>query len=95
MDSVERFAHGNLFQRLGFVVQNRLFRRNSIAGSKRNIESHYDVGNDFYRLWLDETMTYSSALYDGRDADLANAQRRKYDRILDRIDDEVNSMLSA
>jgi cyclopropane-fatty-acyl-phospholipid synthase len=58
--------------------------RNSRAGSKRNIMAHYDLGNDFYKLWLDETMSYSSALYqDG--ADLPTAQRAKYRRILRRL----------
>jgi cyclopropane-fatty-acyl-phospholipid synthase len=58
--------------------------RNSRAGSKRNIMAHYDLGNDFYRLWLDETMSYSSAIYaDG--ADLPTAQRTKYRRILRRL----------
>jgi cyclopropane-fatty-acyl-phospholipid synthase len=55
--------------------------RNSRAGSRRNIMAHYDLGNDFYQQWLDETMSYSAALYsDG--ADLATAQRAKYRRIL-------------
>jgi cyclopropane-fatty-acyl-phospholipid synthase len=58
--------------------------RNSRTGSKRNIMAHYDLGNDFYKLWLDETMSYSAALYsDG--ADLATAQRAKYRRILRRL----------
>ena len=39
-------------------------RRNTLSGSRRNIEAHYDLGNDFYRLFLDETMTYSSAVFD-------------------------------
>ena len=47
-------------------------------GSRRNIEAHYDLGNDFYRLFLDETMTYSSAVFDPPDQSLAEAQRRKY-----------------
>ena len=53
-------------------------RRNTKAGSRRNIEAHYDLGNDFYRLFLDETMTYSSAVFDAPDQSLADAQRRKY-----------------
>ena len=53
-------------------------------GARRNIEAHYDVGNDFYALWLDETMTYSSALYEA-DESLADAQRRKYARILSKL----------
>ncbi len=54
------------------------------GGAKRNIAYHYDVGNDFYRLWLDDTMTYSCACFEEGD-DLARAQVRKWDRILDMI----------
>jgi cyclopropane-fatty-acyl-phospholipid synthase len=84
MDELEDFAHGNLLHRVAFTLHNTLVRRNSLSGSKRNIEAHYDVGNDFYALWLDETMTYSSALFAG-DESLPQAQRRKYDRILSRL----------
>jgi cyclopropane-fatty-acyl-phospholipid synthase len=55
--------------------------RNTRAGARRNIAAHYDLGNDFYRLWLDETMTYSSALFESREQPLADAQRAKYRRI--------------
>ena len=53
-------------------------RRNTRAGARRNIAEHYDLGNDFYALWLDETMTYSSALFERPDQSLADAQRAKY-----------------
>ena len=53
-------------------------RRNSRTGSRRNIAAHYDLGNDFYRLFLDETMTYSSAVFETTDQSLADAQRNKY-----------------
>ncbi len=53
-------------------------RRNTVPGSRRNIEAHYDLGNDFYRLFLDETMTYSSAVFDTPDQSLVDAQRNKY-----------------
>lgn len=56
-----------------------LLRPNSLATSKRNIAEHYDLGNDFYRLWLDETMTYSSAYYTAPDQSLESAQIAKYD----------------
>ena len=60
--------------------------RNSRSGSKRNIMAHYDLGNDFYRLWLDPGMSYSSALYRAVDGgDLETAQRAKYRRILRRL----------
>ena len=64
---------------------NSVLRRNSVRGSTQNIRSHYDVGNDFYQLWLDKTMTYSSALYHIDGTTLENAQQSKYERILERI----------
>lgn len=57
-------------------------RRNSRKGSRRNIAFHYDLGNAFYSLWLDRTMTYSSALYASSDLSLAEAQEEKYARIV-------------
>jgi len=61
-------------------------RRNSPRGAKKNIHAHYDLGNEFYRLWLDPSMTYSSALYDGNEGKpLDAAQAAKYDRILEQI----------
>lgn len=56
-------------------------RPNSLAGSKKNIQEHYDLGNDFYRLWLDPSLTYSSALYTSPDLSLEQAQYEKYDRL--------------
>jgi cyclopropane-fatty-acyl-phospholipid synthase len=56
-------------------------RRNTRSGARRNIAAHYDLGNDFYRLWLDETMTYSGAVFESPDQSLAEAQRAKYRRI--------------
>jgi cyclopropane-fatty-acyl-phospholipid synthase len=85
IDHLEGFAHGNWWNRLGFVLMNTVVRRNSESGSRRNIEAHYDVGNAFYSLWLDETMTYSSALFERPDATLTDAQRTKYGRILEKI----------
>jgi cyclopropane-fatty-acyl-phospholipid synthase len=60
--------------------------RNSIRGSRRNIAAHYDLGNDFYRLWLDPSMTYSSALFENGERELERAQRRKYSRLLDLLE---------
>lgn len=53
-------------------------RRNTRPGSRRNIAAHYDLGNDFYRLFLDDTMTYSCAVFATPDQSLADAQRNKY-----------------
>jgi cyclopropane-fatty-acyl-phospholipid synthase len=60
--------------------------RNSRTGSRRNIAYHYDLGNDFYRLWLDPGMTYSAALFGDQDLDLEQAQRGKYRSLLGLID---------
>ncbi|WP_178862160.1 SAM-dependent methyltransferase [Thiomicrorhabdus cannonii] len=57
-------------------------RHNSVSNSRRNIAFHYDLGNAFYRLWLDPSMTYSSALFSDTHTDLGSAQRAKYQRIL-------------
>lgn len=63
--------------------------RNTRVGSQRNIQAHYDLGNDFYALWLDPTMSYSSARFDGgaaRDVEgLEAAQRRKIATVADRV----------
>jgi len=84
-DLLQRAVYGSAWQLLGYRLAH-LLRANTRSGSRRNIAAHYDLGNDFYRLWLDPTMTYSSALFEG-DAtrSLACAQRAKYRRILDRL----------
>ena len=92
LDHFDNFSDGNLINRLGFVIHNALVRRNSISGSARNIKDHYDVGNDFYSLWLDQSMTYSSALYNGTQ-DLYRAQQNKYERILSKFDKPNSSVL--
>jgi cyclopropane-fatty-acyl-phospholipid synthase len=56
-------------------------RRNTRARARQNISAHYDLGNDFYRLFLDETMTYSSAVFESPDQSLADPQRNKYRRL--------------
>lgn len=62
-----------------------LLRGNTRAGSRRNILAHYDLGNDFYRLWLDPGMSYSAALWRNDEASLLSAQLAKYGRVLDRL----------
>ncbi len=61
------------------------FQRNTHQGSRLNIAAHYDLGNDFYRLFLDETMTYSCGIFKSPDASLASASLAKYDRICRRL----------
>jgi cyclopropane-fatty-acyl-phospholipid synthase len=63
-----------------------LMRTNSRSGSRRNIAFHYDLGNDFYRCWLDKGMTYSSALYEHPGQTLDDAQEAKLDRVVGLMD---------
>ncbi len=60
-------------------------RNNSMQGSRRNIAAHYDLGNAFYKLWLDPGMTYSSAVYRDAEARLDAAQEEKYRVVLDAL----------
>ena len=71
-------------QAMRMRLVDRLMRPNSLRGSRRNIRAHYDVGNEFYQLWLDRGMTYSSALF-GLGDDLHRAQARKNERILSQL----------
>lgn len=80
LGDVARAKHG---MRLAMRVAHRL-RRNHRAGSRRNIAAHYDLGNDFYREWLDATLTYSSALDVTEGEPLEVAQQRKLDAVLAR-----------
>ncbi|MGH7856773.1 MAG: class I SAM-dependent methyltransferase, partial [Candidatus Binatia bacterium] len=64
----------------------RLWQTNTLTGSRRNIRHHYDLSNDFFRLFLDESMTYSCAVFPTPTASLAEAQREKIDRICRRLE---------
>jgi cyclopropane-fatty-acyl-phospholipid synthase len=68
------------YERLRFWLQS-----NSKGQARKNISYHYDLGNAFYRLWLDETMTYSSAIFANPQEGLETAQQRKYASMVDRI----------
>jgi len=65
-------------------VKNFLIR-NTKSRSKENISKHYDLGNEFFSLWLDKTLTYSSAIFDEQNKDLSNAQNNKYQKLIDLI----------
>ena len=83
--SIESLFHGKWWGRLLYRFRH-LLNRNSRSGSRKNIHAHYDIGNDFYRLWLDPSMTYSSALFgNGNDATLQQGQDAKYRRILNQL----------
>jgi cyclopropane-fatty-acyl-phospholipid synthase len=60
-------------------------RPNTLSGSRRNIMDHYDLGNEFFALWLDREMNYSSAIFDGADVGLEAAQAAKQEFILDQL----------
>ncbi len=84
-DALRKAVYGSWRNLLAARVRHWL-NGNSRAGSKRNIMAHYDLGNDFYRLWLDRSMSYSAAIFGADDgADLECAQRTKYRRILRRL----------
>lgn len=59
--------------------------RNTRLRAKKNIHAHYDLGNEFYKLWLDQSMTYSSAIFQTPDQSLETAQYAKYDRIIEAL----------
>ena len=69
-----------------WVVKRRHKKRgNDKRRARQNIQYHYDLGNDFYRLWLDESMSYSSAIFSNKYNDLAQGQRNKIDAIAERL----------
>lgn len=75
--------HGkSWFRKLSKFIHS--FNANSKSGSKKNIYHHYDIGNDFYKLWLDPSMTYSSALFKGSES-LEKAQENKYQEMVNRL----------
>jgi cyclopropane-fatty-acyl-phospholipid synthase len=82
---LEGVAGGTWLSRLWNRMAHRQ-RANTRSGSRRNIAAHYDLGNRFYGCWLDETMSYSSALFDDMNEDHAAAQRRKYLRLAQALD---------
>lgn len=83
---LEKAIYGSWFGSVFYRMKHRL-RNNSKSGSRKNIHAHYDLGNPFYSLWLDPSMTYSSAWFaDEQHISLPQAQANKYQRILKSID---------
>ncbi|MFN3493909.1 MAG: class I SAM-dependent methyltransferase [Hydrogenophaga sp.] len=78
---VEDVIYGTWLGRLAYRVKH-LLNRNSKANSRKNIHAHYDLGNAFYALWLDETMNYSSAWFEHPEQSLPDAQHAKVRRAL-------------
>lgn len=75
---------GNLHKIIFYRLKHEA-RENTKSGSKSNIKAHYDLGNSFYSLWLDTTMTYSSALFSHMNEDLSQAQNNKYQSMLNLV----------
>lgn len=84
-DQLQAYDHSGPLTRAKFRLVDTILRANSRRGSRKNIRAHYDVGNEFYALWLDEGMTYSSGLFENGDEDLGRAQARKNARALSRL----------
>ena len=84
-DHLGAYDQASLFNKAKFRLVDTVLRANSQRGSRKNIRSHYDVGNEFYQLWLDEGMTYSSGLFASNDNDLSLAQTHKNARALSRL----------
>ena len=81
-DAIEDVVYGTWMGRLFYRLKH-LLNRNTKANSQKNIHAHYDLGNAFYRLWLDETMNYSSAWFEGdQGGDMVQAQDAKVRRAL-------------
>jgi cyclopropane-fatty-acyl-phospholipid synthase len=84
-DAFMRAVEGSAPARFANWLAHRL-RANSKQGSRRNIAAHYDLGNAFYRLWLDPAMFYSSGLYRSGEESLEDSQRNKVERVLELLD---------
>jgi cyclopropane-fatty-acyl-phospholipid synthase len=89
-EPLEKAVYGTWIGRLTYRIKH-LLNRNSKQNARKNIHAHYDIGNPFYRLWLDPSMTYSSALFDAdQSLSLESAQKAKYQRVLHEIGAQPN-----
>lgn len=88
----DEIIHGNIIFKSIFFFKHFL-NRNTIKKSKNNISYHYDLGNDFYKIWLDPTMTYSSAIFEQESDSLELAQQNKYQRIINNLSNNTKSVL--
>ncbi len=82
---LEDFLHQNRWQAFWLYLK-CWFNKNTKQGSKKNIQFHYDLGNNFYSLWLDSTMTYSSGLFLSPNQNLHQAQINKYNHIINKLE---------
>lgn len=84
IESICKIQESFLSEKKAYVKFARILS-NSIRKNKENVQFHYDIGNDFYRLWLDETMSYSCAYFKSPEDSLFQAQKNKVDHILRKL----------
>jgi cyclopropane-fatty-acyl-phospholipid synthase len=84
IDLTHRFSGILRIKFLKNLIKN-IFASNTKSKSKEHISKHYDLGNEFFSIWLDRTLTYSSAIYEKPTDDLSNAQINKYNKLIDFI----------
>ena len=90
----EKFFLDNINSNVFFLTLSKLkhfLKDNSKSQSKKNIKYHYDLGNKFYEKWLDQSMTYSSAIFDQQNTNLSDAQLNKYKKIANSLSLNENS----
>ncbi len=90
----EKYFLNNINSNIFYLTLSKIkhfLKDNSKSQSKKNIKYHYDLGNKFYEKWLDQTMTYSSAIFDNKNTNLTDAQENKYKKIADSLSLNENS----
>lgn len=91
-NKLEAIFHGNFLLSTAAFIKT-IFNKNTLKGSQKNISFHYDISNDFFKIWLDESMTYSSGIFLNEDENLLTSQQNKYSRILQNINANAASTL--
>ena len=91
IDLVYKFSGILDFPTINYIKS--IFVKNTKKQSKANIAKHYDLGNEFFSLWLDKTLTYSSAIFDKKDQKLEEAQKNKYEKLINLLSPKNGSKL--
>jgi len=88
---IHKFSGMFDFQSINFIKN--IFLKNTRKRSKKNISKHYDLGNEFFSLWLDKTLTYSSAIFEDKKNDLETAQINKYKKLSDLVKPKIGDKM--
>lgn len=92
---LKKLIFGGRLQQISSIL-GYLSKINTRKGSKKNIFAHYDIGNNFYSIWLDPSMTYSSGIFKSESDDLFTSQMNKYDNIISKLSDpEIKHVLEV